>query len=450
METVAPAPLEPVSPSATASGSWSFPLLLAFRFVFCYFLLYVAPTVAGLLDSVLRMLYPPLTEEWFTELYLRPWHLLAPWVATRFFHLSGHAVTYFPTGSGDTTLSYIESVCYLVIALGATILWSVLDWKRIEYRRLRFWLRILIRYVLGSTMLAYGFVKVFPLQFRAPGFDKLLEVYGDFSPMGVLWNFMGASTAYIMFSGVLEVLGGLLLFFRRTTLLGALVCTAVLVNIVALNLCYDVPVKLYSFHLLLMAIFLLVPDLRRVWNVLYLHRASQAVDLDPYPFRRKWMRTTILSVKCLLVGVLLIGQIWSGWQGYQTTANAKHPPLYGVWEVEQFTRNGQELPPLLTDSFRWRKLVVQYPQFWVARLMNDSASGYNTEYDTDKHTVAVRTQANGKKEILSYASPDADHIALEGTLQNSPVVIRLRKVDHTKFLLVSRGFHWITETPFNR
>jgi len=28
--------------------------------------------------------------------------------------------------------------------------------------------------------------------------------------------------------------------------------------------------------------------------------------------------------------------------------------------------------------------------------------------------------------------------------------IRLRQIDASKFLLVSRGFHWINETAFNR
>jgi len=49
--------------------------------------------------------------------------------------------------------------------------------------------------------------------------------------------------------------GGMLLLFRRTVTLGAIASAAALLNIVLLNFCYDVPVKLYSAHLLLMALF---------------------------------------------------------------------------------------------------------------------------------------------------------------------------------------------------
>ena len=57
-----------------------------------------------------------------------------------------------------------------------------------------------------------------------------------------------------MFAGFAEVLGGMLLFWRRTTLLGALILTGVLVNVVAPQLrLSDVPVKLCSLHLLAFA-----------------------------------------------------------------------------------------------------------------------------------------------------------------------------------------------------
>ena len=39
---------------------------------------------------------------------------------------------------------------------------------------------------------------------------------------------------------------------------------AVMTNVVILNFCYDVPVKLYSSELLLMAVLLFAPHARRV------------------------------------------------------------------------------------------------------------------------------------------------------------------------------------------
>ena len=57
------------------------------------------------------------------------------------------------------------------------------------------------------------------------------------------------------------------------------------------------------------------------------------------------------------------------------------------------------------------------------------------------HTVML----NGK-EILLSSRPDANHVSLEGDGKS----IRLRQIDASKFLLLSRGFYWINEIPFNR
>ncbi len=69
-------------------------------------------------------------------------------------------------------------------------------------------------------MINYGAVKVIKAQFPNPTLDRLLQPFGDASPMGLLWTFMGASESYNIFTGAGELIGGLLLTTRRTTLLG--------------------------------------------------------------------------------------------------------------------------------------------------------------------------------------------------------------------------------------
>jgi hypothetical protein len=119
--------------------------------------------------------------------------------------------------------------------------------------------------------------------------------------------------------------------------------------------------------------------------------------------------------------------------------------------VDGFSRNGRELLPLTTDVARWKKVVVQYPEFFIVRMMNDSPKGYRAEYDAQKNTVALSTWANqNSKSVLVYSLPDADHVVLQGALGADTVSIRLRKVDASKFLLVNRGFHWVNEQAFNR
>src|SRR5262249_34050070 len=134
--------------------------------------------------------------------------------------------------------------------------------------------------------------------------------------------------AYTVFSGMVEVTGGALLLFRRTTSLGAIVSGGALLNIVLLNFCYDVPVKLYSTNLLLMCIYLLAPDMRRLINVLVLNRPAPPADLGRLPFTRIWMQRAAIGLKVLFIGSLVWLQVSGSWRFYKQASHPDLSPIY--------------------------------------------------------------------------------------------------------------------------
>jgi uncharacterized membrane protein YphA (DoxX/SURF4 family) len=430
-----------------SAAPWSLLRRIWFRFVCGYFLLYSLPSNDR--DSIFSSIPG---SQFLWKPYLDLWRTLCPWVGKHWFHLSGRAITYTPTGSGDTTLDYIENLLFVVLALLATLVWSLLDRHRRAYNTLEAWLRLLVRYALAFTLFDYGFAKVVPFQFRAPGFSKLIEPYGDFSPMGVLWSFMGASTAYIIFAGAAELLPGLLLLFRRTTTLGALAAFAVLLNVMALNYCYDVPVKLYSTNLVLMALYLVSTDLRRLIDIFLLNRATVPADYTVPRFSRRWARISAIVFQVVFVGFTLGRSLWRGWQAYQIIyVHPQRPPIYGLYDVEKFTRNGKDVPLLETDATRWRKVIAEYPGFLTVRLMNETTRDYPAVYNDDRKTLTL-TDPNDRRNSynFTYSRSGPNYLNLEGTLAGDHVSMLLVKVDRSKFLLVNRGFHWINEVPYNR
>ena len=429
--------------SRSAAAGWSLPRRILFRFLCVYLVLYALPD-RGRISIVNSIPYAGL----LSAKYIALWQAICPWVGSRFFHLSGRRITYAPTGSGDTTLDYIQVLVFVALALAGALLWSVLDRKRGDYRKLESWLRLLVRYTLAFTLFGYGFVKVFPLQFRPPALMSLVEPWGDFSPMGALWKFMGASIPYIMFAGAAEATSGFLLLFRRTTTLGSLAAFGVLLNVAALNYCYDVPVKLYSTNLLLMAVYLASPDFGRLFNVFVRNRTAAPVDLSAPRFSSRWARVAAGVFQILFVGFTLYGDVFGGWQGYRAAyVTPPRPPIYGLYEVESFTRNGQEAPPLVTDGRRWRRFIAEFPTFVSVQTMNDAITGYAAQYDAARSTLVLNRGSMGS---LTYARPDPDHLTLDGVLAGERVSVRLRRIDASRFLLLSRGFHWINEVPFNR
>jgi hypothetical protein len=412
---------------------------MLFRFVFSYFFLFIFPFPLYYIPGSEVVLGP----------YFTAWDKMVLWTGS---HVFGNPLTIYPNGSGDTTYNWVEAFCRLTLSVAAALVWTLLDRKRPDYVRLHEGLRVLVRYSLAAAMISYGASKVIPVQMPVPSIDRLLQPLGDASPMGLVWTFIGASAAYSIFSGAAEMIGGLLLVTLRTTLLGALVCIGVMSNVVMLNFAYDVPVKLYSGHLLAMAFFLAAPDLRRLADALVLNRPAEPSPMIPL-FRRKWLDRGAVALRTVFIGFCV-------WQGlhqslerratYSEEARAKLP-LHGLWNVDEFAVDGQVRPPLVTDEQRWQRVVFDFPGQLGVFLMNDSRDRYNIEMDEAKKTFVMTKRFDFDwKTTVAYRQPAPDRLALEGTFDGRKVRVVLHRAEPPKSLLMTRGFHWINERPFNR
>jgi uncharacterized membrane protein YphA (DoxX/SURF4 family) len=426
-------------PSRSAPPPWPLAQRIGFRFVFAYLAFYIFPFPLGLI--------PWLGER--LAFYDDAWNALTGWVAAHLLHL-GHPLSWKGNGSGDTTAAWLSALVQLSVALVVTIVWSVLDRRRRDYRRLFDWLHLYVRWLLLYFMLSYGLSKVIKTQFPLPGPERLLEPYGESSPMGLLWTFMGQSTAYTIFAGALEVLGGLLLIFRRTATLGALVVAAVMTNVVMLNLCYDVPVKLFSSQLLSMAVLLAAPDLARLGRVLVLHESVPASVPRGPSFARRWQRVVAVVLKVAFLGYVGFTFVSARLERYAKGDGAPTPAYYGVWEVESFVRNGETLPPLTTDPDRWQRVIINKRGGLGLRRMNGARASYKLTTDPAQHTLTLVTDPLAAPVTLAVTELADDQIELTGQIDDQLVTARLRKMDESKQLLITRGFRWINEAPFNR
>ena len=417
---------------------WGPGKLILFRFVFVYLVLYIFPFPFNMIPGL------DAVSKYYDELWKPP----VTWVGKHLFHVT---VTVATNGSGDTTFNYVQVFCYFTIAVFGAAIWTVLDRKRTSYRALYQALRFCVRYSLATTMITYGSYKVIKSQFPNPSLDRLIQPFGDASPMGLLWTFMGASESYNIFTGAGEVLGGLLLTTRRTTLLGALVSFGVLSHVTMLNFSYDVPVKLFSLHLLVMSLFLIAPDLGRITRLFLLNGAVEPIALEPLMGRR-WVDRTAVVVRTILVFGFLGMAFYNADQGRKTYGGlSPRSPLYGIWTVEEFEVDGKVRPPLLTDNNRWRRVVFDHPKMVTIQLMSDRRQRYMLDLDTgNKMMTLSKGKEPAGKTPLTYEQPEPGAIALEGTLDGQKIRAKLRRNDHTEFLLINRGFHWINEFPFNR
>ena len=135
--------------TAVEQEGWNAITRVAFRFFFAYFVLYSFPFPLNSIPGSYVIFAP----------YWRMWSAIVVWVGYHILLLS-YPVRVFVNGSADTTTDYIQVLCFLVLALTAAGVWSVLDRKRADYGRLYYWLRLYVRIGLGATLLWYGAIKV--------------------------------------------------------------------------------------------------------------------------------------------------------------------------------------------------------------------------------------------------------------------------------------------------
>jgi uncharacterized membrane protein YphA (DoxX/SURF4 family) len=307
--------------------------------------------------------------------------------------------------------------------------------------------------IIAVAMISYGANKLFRMQFPEPGLSRLVDTYGQTSPMGLLWAFMGMSRAYSFFAGAGEMLGGLLLLVPSFTVIGSLVTLGVMSNVLMLNLAYDVPRKIYSIHLVLFCLFLLLPDMLSLLEYFLLNRTTKLTSPTSF-FKDKQLNYGVVVLQ-LVIGVAAI--IVCGNQAYKDANKAalhQNPPLLGIWTVDEFSIDESLRPPLTTDNERWRRVIFDKPSWITVQSMDDSLKDYYVQLDAGQKTLTIwDTEHPHWKGVLAFSDSQSDHMTLQGNLGERPVSVKLSRMnlsDPSKFLLTNRGFHWINPFVQNR
>jgi len=89
-------------------------------------------------------------------------------------------------------------------------------------------------WIVVFALLAYGIGK--HVQFG----EEVNMNISDMSNMQLMWAFYARSKAFAITIGIFEVIAGLLIFFRKTRIIGCLFATTILVNIILQDIFYDV------------------------------------------------------------------------------------------------------------------------------------------------------------------------------------------------------------------
>jgi hypothetical protein len=341
----------------------------------------------------------------------------------------GRGVDITRSPAGDVLWTWCFQLGWTVVALLITAVWTAMDRRRPNYRSLAASLLVFARFSLALVMIYYGVGKVIPVQM---GYMALphhqLQLVGDTGLFATLWDFVGASEPYSVAIGLVELLSGVFLLWNRTWLLGALFAVIATTQIFLLNLTYDVPVKLVSGQLFLVAIGITSPYWSNLARVVFNRGETRPVQLWPplgsgAPLLRRTGVVAKFGAAAMLLAIAGPGGVMA-YAAYHTPSST----LDGVWCATSFTVDGRESNLNDTSPQPWTNVAItdrkSVPGHGVVMFVSQVPSGYTTRWhlkiDGDRLELRKRL-ADSTQMVLFATQPDKNRLILVGEVDGRRV-----------------------------
>ncbi|WP_435354733.1 hypothetical protein [Emticicia sp. SJ17W-69] len=339
------------SKNSGEAKSWKEWQKIAFRIAFVFF---IAMTLPNNLD-------------WYKDIFTFDWlhlHYRDVYDIARF----GSGLNFFGNKIfGSTLQGYAVWVITLIFAVVIGLIWTAIakfrKKERSEYNLLYYWLNVVVRYRAGIGIIGFGFTKLTPTQLPYPSWGVLNTDFGDLTLQKIYWLSIGIVPWYEVFTGIVEVAAGALLFFRATTFWGAVLLFGALADIVYVNFAYDGGVHVYSSYFVLFSAFLLVGYIPRIYNLLILEKYT--VPFVFYPtFTKAWERITRITLKTATIILFLpvftyLAIVNFLYDPYKQPAIKGIKVLRGNYHVTEFKLNNQVIPYSPLDTTRWQQATFE-------------------------------------------------------------------------------------------
>lgn len=449
------------------TSPWNVYQKIAFRFVFIFFILFII-LLDWSFNSILSYIYYEAGLAEFLDIVIS-------WTGKHLFQIPYTIISPYDGQHNDRVYIYLLYFIMATVGVLGAMIWSVLDRKRTNYQTLYYWLTAILRYYLAFTLFLFALEKFFKMQFPDLGYYTLTEPLGDMSPMSLAWAFFGYSYGYNVFMGIAES-AALLLLFRRTTTFGALLTLAALTNVMAVNFNYDVHAKMYPTALFLMAVFLLLKDLKRLLSFFFTGQAISLPVIKAPVFNKQWMNISKMALKVLVIGYFTIFPLvdYFGYKNSAEERNKAKSRISGVYDVDTFVSNNDTLS--IDNPLRWNQIAIGDNMIEAVRLSGDSIAFLYVSINKNEMIVSgdqkdlfTKMQeiyneqgidiypkmdsiliARQIESSLHFDFQDSTTLRLKGMIKSDSVFITAKRkpLDINNFRLMKRYFHWISEAAY--
>lgn len=243
------------------------------------------------------------------------------------------------------------------------------------------WFRGVLRYWLAFDIATYGFAKILKTQF-AQSFHRDDTLVGSLNGFNLTWNYFAHSYTMAVIIALCQIGGAILLLFRKTTLLAVTILLPIMVNILLINVFYNIAAGAFLNSVLftLGLSYLLMLRWHDLKNI-FIHSVSNLPKVGYGWFR--WAAKFF----CIAAAFGLI---------YSFVAKNQKCTMQGKWKVDALIRNHDTIKEnaWLSDSTAWKTVYIEDRGGLLLcpnpYLYDDNRSQWaDYEYDSTKHNLQL-------------------------------------------------------------
>lgn len=415
---------------------WGLSSKLWYRFIFLYVVLYIYPYgfeyIQELTTSDISF-WRGITV-WFGETFIG-------WDLNENNLLNGF----------DSKYDYSRFLLIIVLSVIGTGIWHFIDTKfAFSYTsKLKVLLQTILRYHVALTLILYGLSKVFMLQFGEMDINRLETPMGNQTGMSYVWAFMSYSKLYTMTSGWIEVIGGVLLLFRKSTFIGAFILFIAMANVVLIDIGYDVRVKMFAIHLFFMTLLLMSDHFKRMINF-FIYTKPTSPHIEPSLFNGKNSKKIGYALKGGLLLYFLISNVLIFSNRIHSQTDNRYPSLTSFHTIEIFKINGHTIPASSKDR-AWKTLSINGASYIPETLMITLENGYGTNYsfeaDTLAKTISFHPFRGDTSDLYQFRYQELSNkeFIFEGTHKDDTLWMKTTSKTLKDYQLTAQRFKWVTD-----
>ncbi len=349
----------------------------------------------------------------------------------------------------DSKYDYSRFLLIVCISTIGSVIWLFID-SKIKYsytHKLKVLLQTILRYHIGLTLILYGLAKVFLLQFGSLDINDLETNLGNQSGMGFLWKFMSYSDFYSTSTGLIEIIGGVLVLFRRTTFIGAFILFIAMVNVVLVDIGYDVSVKMFAIHLLLMTVLLIFDNLKQLINFFITNKPTIPYNFAPF-FNSK-------KIRYGLKGIILIYFIISFRNSFKERIRTEKSPnnieMTGIYEIDIFIKNRDTINSSNSDRLRWEIMRLNcnkyYPKHVAIKNSDGQTQWFKFEENVLDKTITFKPIENASESeyLFNYKKTGKNKFTFSGVYKGDTLSFSAKSKMIKDYLLTKNKIQWIRD-----